>query len=124
MPTSFQIPDLTKLCGDHFDLRVNEQYYIVKQDSLRWAEQQAFLANEDAHAKLVALQIPLLASLWYPTCDLTQLRTATDLLTLLFYECYHSDDRDSEELLDRKACRVAFDRYAAFLEIVAICVNA
>ncbi|KAI0084555.1 isoprenoid synthase domain-containing protein [Irpex rosettiformis] len=111
MPNNFQIPDLTKLCGEHFDLRVNEHCHPVGQESRQWVLQQGLTlvdeyssSSSNARAlQLASLQIPLLASLWYPTCDVTQLRTATDLLTILFYKCNHPD------VLNEAAGRTALD---------------
>ncbi len=111
MPNNFQVPDLTKLCGEHFELRVNSQCHAVTLESYRWLAEQGILlatalpesdsdASSERHA---ALQLPLLASLWYPTCDFTQLKTATDLLTLLFYESYRA------EVVNVQALRSALD---------------
>ena len=130
MPNNFQIPDLTKLCSEHRDLelRVNEHCHAVGLESRQWVEQQGLLVFkstsntsdselEDALKKLEGTQIPLLASLWYPTCDFTQLRVVTDLLTLLLHE--PSDYR--EGVMNEDVRRGAFDRYTYRRCLYRIC---
>ncbi|KAI0703407.1 isoprenoid synthase domain-containing protein [Cytidiella melzeri] len=104
MPTSnVQLPDLTKICGEHFELRVNQHCLAVGEESRRWVEQHELLVGEETRAQLVATQLPLLAALCYPTCDMTQLRTSTDFLTVLFYGCYHP------QMVNKEASGAAFD---------------
>lgn len=90
MSNSFQIPDLTKICGDQFELRVNQHCHAVGKETLRWLDELDFFADEESRAQFLTTQLPLLAALCYPTCDLTQLRTATDFLAILIYGCHRS----------------------------------
>ena len=104
MPNNFQIPDLTKICWEHFELRVNQHCRAVGEESRRWMEQHGLLVDDEAREQYSAAQLPLLASLFYPTCDMTQLRTATDLMTMLLYGSYHVKS------LNELACQAAFER--------------
>lgn len=105
MSNSYQVPDLAKLCSDHFELRANEHCRLVGEASCRWADEHAFLDKEE-RTVLPDVQVSLLASLCFPTCDIPQLRVATDLLTLLFYW------QDKPAIMDAAPCQAAFRRYA------------
>ncbi|PSR74574.1 hypothetical protein PHLCEN_2v9751 [Hermanssonia centrifuga] len=83
--TSYQLPDLVALCGETFELRTNNHCRNATLASQKWAGEYGLL-NEDEGRKAAysGLQVGLLAALCFPTCDLPQLRLATDFLTLLF----------------------------------------
>lgn len=108
MPTSFQIPDLTKLCTSHdLELRANAHCRAVSAASL-----QTFIGlvkDEDEAERIRDMQLGLLAALCFPTCDMPQLRTATDLLMLLFWWW------DRPEKVDGAAEEDAFSRYVPSL---------
>ena len=100
---SYQIPDLPKLVGEPFQLRTNRHCRAVSEASQAWAEQQAFL-DEDELQALPKTRLGLLASLCFTTCDVNQLRVATDFFTVLL----HWWDRGVQ---DEKG-QDAFRRYA------------
>jgi hypothetical protein len=106
MPNSFQLPDLTQICSEHFELRVNQHCSVVGKESLRWLEDLGFFVDDKAHEQFLAAQLPLLAALCYPTCDLTQLRVVTDCLTMLFYGFHHSQS------VNDGARQIGLERYA------------
>ncbi|KAI0338727.1 terpenoid synthase [Trametopsis cervina] len=89
MPNNFQIPDLIKICGEHFETRVNQHCRAVGEATRRWIDEHAFL-DERTRDALPGMQIELLASLCYPTCDMSQLRTTNDLSSVAFLGRYHT----------------------------------
>lgn len=111
MPTSFQIPDLVKLCCNHpqFELRANQHCHAVSNATLRWVEENTFLcSSQEEREGLSDMQITLLAALCFPTCDMPQLRAASDLLTVLFW--WH----DRPERVDDVAGEAAFQRFVVY----------
>ena len=104
MPASFQIPDLAKLCSEHFELRANQHCRVVGDSTLRWVDEHGFLGEEE-RARLPEMQVALLAALCFPTCDMPQFQMASNLLVVLF----HWHDRP-EKIYDA-ACETAFQRF-------------
>ncbi|KAI0072253.1 terpenoid synthase [Panus rudis PR-1116 ss-1] len=80
----FHVPNLINLCGDHFELRVNKYCKEVSTSSLERAKRTNFLSPQEV-ASLPDLQLSLLASLCYPTCDVTQLGYLTNFILLLLH---------------------------------------
>jgi hypothetical protein len=81
---SYQIPNLPKLVGPQFQLRTNRHCRAVTALSQKWVEEQGFLDEEELEA-LPTTRLGLLASLCFTTCDVNQLKVATDFLTLLMH---------------------------------------
>lgn len=106
MPSSFRIPDLAKLCSEHFKLRVNQHCRAVSDASCQWVDGYHFLTEKEC-ARLPSMQFALLAALWYPTCDVPQLRAATDLLVVLFH--WHDRPEGMSE-----ASEAAFGRFVGW----------
>ena len=80
--TSYQLPNLISLCDEALkhELRVNTHCRDATLSSLQWARAQNII-EEDMESVMNKLQIGLLASLCYPTCDFVQLKTAVDFMT-------------------------------------------
>ncbi|CCL98860.1 uncharacterized protein FIBRA_00867 [Fibroporia radiculosa] len=84
MPTSnLQLPHLVSFCKS-FELRTHRQCRSVSAASRKWALDCNFL-DEDERRALPGLQLGLLASLCYPTCDVAQLLLITQFLVVLFH---------------------------------------
>lgn len=104
MPTSFQIQDLAKLCSEHFEPRANQHCRVVNDATCRWVDEYGFLEEEE-RARLPDMQIALLAAMCFPTCDMPQLKTAEDLLMILFHW------QDKPERVDEAADQAAFQKF-------------
>ncbi|KAF9266187.1 hypothetical protein L218DRAFT_100396 [Marasmius fiardii PR-910] len=85
--SSYQLPDLLSLTRD-FDLRTNRQCRSVVEASEQWLldlnrESGQDILTESEMKIVPGLKMGLLASLCFPTCDLPQLRLASDFIGLL-----------------------------------------
>ncbi|KAG7097452.1 hypothetical protein E1B28_004797 [Marasmius oreades] len=85
--SSYQLPDLLSLTRD-FDLRTNRHCRSVLEASQHWLlslnhELKDVILTEDEMKYVPGLKMGLLASLCFPTCDLPQLRLASDFIGLL-----------------------------------------
>ena len=83
-PTRFHIPDLIALCGNTFELQANGLCRQVGDALLTWPCSVEFLTETDIEL-LPGLQMPLLASLCYPSCDFPQLLLISKYLILLLH---------------------------------------
>lgn len=82
--TRFHIPDLIALCGPSFELQANGHCRQISEALLSWTSSAGFLTKAEMDS-LPGLQLSLLASLCYPSCDWTQLLLISKYLTLLFH---------------------------------------
>ncbi|KAJ7187008.1 isoprenoid synthase domain-containing protein [Mycena filopes] len=80
--TSVQLPDLLSL-GRAFELRTNRHCRAVTSASEDWFLAQENILTDAEKNALPSLKIGLWASVCFPSCDLPQLRSATDFLTAL-----------------------------------------
>ena len=83
-PPNYQIPDLPSVFAQNFQLRANRHCRAATETSRTWVEEQGFLDARELEAAS-GTRLGLLASLCLSTCDLPQLKLATDFYTLLFH---------------------------------------
>lgn len=81
-PKSYHLPDLVALCGTNFELRTNRHCRQATIDVKKWT---AGILDTDGLELMSSMELGLLTSLCYPTCDFTQLVVITKFFTLLLY---------------------------------------
>ncbi|KAI0795862.1 isoprenoid synthase domain-containing protein [Abortiporus biennis] len=82
--SSFQLPDIPALFSPSFELDTNRHCRTVTGNLQEWSRNVQFL-NQAERDSLPGLQLGLLSSLIYPSCDYTQLFVATKFLVLLIH---------------------------------------
>ncbi len=79
---SFHLPDLVALGGSNFELRTSRHCHQATVDTQKWS--QTFL-DPDEQELMTSLELGLLSSLCFPTCDFTQLVVITKFFVLLLH---------------------------------------
>ncbi|OAX40003.1 terpenoid synthase [Rhizopogon vinicolor AM-OR11-026] len=107
---SVQLPDLFASCSP-FELRVNRHCRSVSQASEAWLRETGLRSE-------CAMKVGLWAALCYPGADSSQLRLATDFLSLLVHSQEQKTPADGNrafELASDRLSRVAYKNPAWFM---------
>ncbi|KAI0919583.1 terpene cyclase [Taiwanofungus camphoratus] len=92
---SIRLPNLISFC-ENFELRTNRHCRAVTATSTEWALKNG-LFDKHERCSFTGLQLGLLASLCYPTCDAAQLLLTTKFIVILHYWAGESLASDSAE---------------------------